>query len=86
MNWSEGPGAEVPPAVVTAMSTGPTVPAGAVALQAVVVEHDTAVPALAPNLAVVAPTTKPVPVMATAVPPTSGPAPGATAVTTGIAS
>ena len=67
--------------------TGPAEPAGALAVQAVVVEHDTAVAATAPNLAVlVEPVTKPVPVMATTVVPPRGPADGASEVTAGTGS
>ena len=68
------------------MSTGPALPAGEVTEQVVVDEHDTAVAAVRPNLAVVAPATKPVPVMLTTVPPTNGPAVGEMALTVGTAS
>ena len=45
--------AEVPPGVVRVMSTVPADPVGEVAVQLVVDEQDTAVPALTPNRAVV---------------------------------
>ena len=70
--------AEVAPDTVTVTSTVPAEPAGEVALHWVTVEHVTAVAAEAPKNADPAPTTKPVPVMVTTVPPTSGPAPGLT--------
>ena len=76
MNWSAPLVAEVPPGVVTVMSTVPAASDGEVAVHEVVDEHETAVPAVVANLTVVEPTTKPVPVMVTTVPPTNGPAPG----------
>ena len=88
MNWSPATGAEVPPGVVTVTSTVPATPTGEVAVQVVVLEHDTEVPALAPNLAVVVlvPVTNPVPVTVTTVDPPSGPAGGLMEVTVGIGS
>ena len=68
------------------MSTVPTASDGEVVLQLVVVEQLTAVPAVPPKLAVVLPTTKPVPVTVTGVPPVSRPVVGLMEVITGIAS
>ena len=73
MNWSAALVAEVPPEVVTVMSTVPSAPAGEVAVQVVAEVHETAVAAVPPKLAVVAPATKPVPVMVTTVAPPGGP-------------
>lgn len=78
--------AEVPPAVVVVTSTVPALPAGEVAEQLVVDRQLTAVPPDAPKLTVVAPTTKPVPVMVTVVAPVVGPEIGVIAVTVGVAS
>ena len=74
-----------PPVVVTVTLTGP-LPEGEVAEHKIVDEQLTAVPAVPPKLAVVAPGTKPVPAMATTVLPTSGPADGVSEVIVGIAS
>ncbi|MGC9960587.1 MAG: hypothetical protein ABSE47_01645 [Acidimicrobiales bacterium] len=67
-------------------STMPAGSAGEVATQLVVEAQLTAVPAPEPKLTVLEPATKPVPVIVTTVPPTSGPALGETAVTDGVAS
>jgi len=75
--------ADVPADVVTVTLTIPAVPAGAVALIDVAETNVTAVPALAPNLTVVVPLTKPVPVRVTTVPPARGPFAGLSAVTVG---
>ena len=60
---------EDPPKVETTMATGPGDSAGEVAVQTVVDMHETAVAATRPNMTVVAPAMKPVPVMVTLVPP-----------------
>ena len=73
----------MPAEVLTVMSTVPAASAGDVAVQEMVDVHETAVPAVEPNLAVVEPTTKPVPVIVTTVLPTIGPATGRMAVITG---
>ena len=67
-------------------STFPAASAGEVAVHKTAEEQLTAVPAVSPKLAVVAPVTKPVPVMDTAVPAVSGPADGLMALTVGTAS
>lgn len=64
----------------------PRLPAGDVAAQLVVVLQLTKVAALKPNLALVDPTTNPVPVNVTTVPPPSGPADAFIAVTVGMTS
>jgi hypothetical protein len=74
---------EVPFAVVTVTSTVPGAPAGEVAAQVVVDAQVTAVAAVAPNATVVEPTTNPVPVIVTLVPPAGGPATGLMALTVG---
>jgi hypothetical protein len=74
--------AEVPPGVVTVMSTVPADSAGEVTVQ-LVVEQLTAVAAVSPKLAVVLPVTKLAPVRVTTVPPPSGPALGAMALMAG---
>jgi hypothetical protein len=76
---------DVPPAVTTVIHAGPTVPAGEVAVQLVVVQLGP-VPAIPPKSIVVAPATKPVPVTVTEVPPATGPAFTLMAVTVGTAS
>jgi hypothetical protein len=86
VNWSAEDVTEVPPGVVTVMSTVPIDSAGEVAVQRIVDEQLTDVPAVRPNIAVVEPTTKPVPLMLTTVAPPRGPAFGVTEVTTGAAS
>ena len=83
MNWSTEEVAEVPPVVVTVTSTKPADSAGEVAEQLVTLEHVTAVAAVTPNLALVDPTTKPVPVMVTTVVPAKGPEVGAIEVIAG---
>ncbi len=75
--------ADVPPAVVTEMSTRPIEPAGEVAEQMVTVEQLTEVPGVLPKLTVVDPGTNPVPLMLTTVPPVGEPVVGVTAVTVG---
>jgi hypothetical protein len=79
---------EVPPGVVTVMSTVPAEPVGEVAEHKMVVEQLTEVAAKLPKLAVVValPVMKPVPVMATTVPAVSGPAFGLMDVIAGITS
>jgi hypothetical protein len=84
VNWSAREVGDVPPGVVTVMSTVPASFAGEVAVHEVVDEQLTLVPAVPPKLAVVPPTTKPVPVMVTPVPPTSGPALGDIPLTNGL--
>ena len=83
MNWSAAEVADVPPAVVTLMSTVP-VPAGAVAVIVVVELKVKLVAAVAPNVTAVAPV-KLVPVMVTVVPPAWGPDVGEIEVTVGLA-
>jgi hypothetical protein len=68
------------------MSTVPAEPAGAVAVHAVVEVQLRALAAVVPNVAVVDPTTKPVPVTATVMAPERGPADGLTELTVGTAS
>jgi hypothetical protein len=63
------------------MSTTPLGRAGDAATHEVEVEEVTAVPAVVPKFTVVEPITKPVPVMATEVPPDAGQALRLTAVT-----
>ena len=84
VNLSAAEVADVPPEVVTVMSTVPAVSAGEVALHEVVV-HEIAVPAVPLKLTVVEPTTKLVPVIVTIVPPPTAPAPGVIPVMTGTA-
>ena len=76
----------MPPGVVTVMSTTPADSPGEVAVHEVDDEQLTEVPDEVPNLAVLEPTTKPVPVMVTTVPPAIGPATGVIPVTLGVAS
>ena len=76
--------AEVPPSVVRVMSTEPAASAGEVAVQVEDDEQVTAVAPAVPKAAVVAPMTKSVPVTVTAVPPSTGPTAGLTAVTAGV--
>ena len=86
MNWSAEPVVLVPPGVVTLTSMAPAEADGEVAVHEVVEAQLTEVPAPAPKATVVVPepTTKPVPVMVTRVPP-SGPAAGLRRVTAGMA-
>ena len=78
--------ADVPPAVVTMMSTVPAGTAGDVAVIDVAELTVTLVAGCpVPNSTVVAPTTKFVPVIVTEVPPATGPALGAMPVTVGAA-
>ena len=71
----------VAPAAVTVTSTTPAKPDGEMALHEVVEAQLTEVPAEAPKATVLAPTTKPVPVMVTSVPPPTGPLSGEMALT-----
>ena len=68
MYWSLLDVAEVPPGVVTVMSTSPDPPAGLFAVIDVALLTVNVVAAVPPNLTVVEPITKPVPVIATEVP------------------
>ena len=86
VNWSAEEIEVVPPGVVTVRSTMPAEPEGALAVHEVVDEQLTAVAGFEPNLAELEPTTKPVPVTLTTVPPTSGPALGLMAETLGTGS
>jgi len=79
VNWSTGPTALVPPAVVTVTSTVP-VPGGEITVQEV--SSQDAPAATVPPKATVPPA-RPDPVTVTAVPPVAGPPAGAIAVTTG---
>ena len=82
MNWSFADVADVPPGVVTVMSTVvPAVPPGLVAVIEVAL-LTTNVAVERPNFTDVTPV-KPVPVMATEVPPAGGPAVGVMLVTVG---
>ena len=82
MKLSAADVADVPPAVVTVISTAPAPPAGEVAVIWVAELTVKAVAAVAPNLTAVAPL-RLVPVMITVVPPPVGPALGAIDVTEG---
>ena len=75
--------AEEPPAVVNLRSTLCTDSEGEVATHDAAEEQTTVVATTPPKLAVVEPTTNPVPVTLTTVPPPTGPALGLTAVTVG---
>ncbi len=73
MKRAAGLGALVrPPAVTITSTVVPAVPAGLVAVQLVAVQL-TAVAVAVPNFTVVAPATKPLPLMVTTVPPDAGP-------------
>jgi hypothetical protein len=72
-----------PPGLVTVTVTAPTLPAGVVAVMLVLLTTTTFVAAALPNVTV-APATKFVPVMVTAVPPAVDPLLGDTLVTVGI--
>jgi hypothetical protein len=86
VNLSAALVADVPPAVVTMMSTVPAGTAGDVAVIDVAELTVTLVAGCpVPNSTVVAPTTKFVPVIVTEVPPATGPALGAMPVTVGTA-
>ena len=76
MNWSAELVALVPPGVVTVTLTTPAEPEGDVAVQVVLEEQLTAVPALPPKETVLEPTTKTVPVMVTTSPPPCPRCPG----------
>src|SRR6202035_5677204 len=84
VNTSPAPVALVCPPTVTRTSTEP-LPAGLVALQLVVDEHDTPEPATPPKATVVAPgvVLNPDPVIVTPVPPPTGPDDGDTPLTDG---
>jgi hypothetical protein len=82
MNWSAVTAAEVPPGVVTVTSTVPAVSAGEVVVMLVSLTTVKVSAVVSPKLTTPA-LVKPVPVIVTAVPPASGPAAGATPVTTG---
>ncbi len=84
VNWSDGEVALVPPAVVTVTSTVAAPSAGEVAVMEVALFTVKLVAAVAPNFTAVA-AVKPVPVMATLVPPAVGPLVGAMLVTVGAA-
>jgi hypothetical protein len=86
VNSSAEEGADVPPGVVTVTSTTADDSAGDVATHEVAELQLTDVPPVAPKLAVPGPTSNPVPVMVTTVPPASGPAFGDTPVTAGVVS
>jgi hypothetical protein len=83
-NWSFPPVADVWPPTVTVTFTLPQ-PAGAVAEQALEVEHFTPVAAFDPNWTTVPPATveNPAPVMVTFVPPAADPAAGLIPLTVG---
>jgi hypothetical protein len=81
VNWSAADVADVPPGVVTLMSTAP-VPAGEVAVIDVAELNVKLAAAVAPNVTAVTPV-KLVPVMVTMVPPACGPAVGEIDVTVG---
>ena len=81
MNWSAADVGDVPPVVVTLMSTVP-VPGGDVAVIWVAELTVNPVAAVAPNVTAVAPV-KLVPVIVTTVPPAAGPAVGEIDVTVG---
>ena len=83
MNWSAADVADVPPAVVTLISTVPA-PAGDVAVIEVAELTVKLVAAVAPNVTAVAPV-KFVPVSVTVVPPVAGPEVGEIDVTVGAA-
>ena len=87
MNWSAEVVGEVPPGVVTVMSTVPADPEGEVTEQVVRELQVTIGADVVPNLAMVVdePVTNPVPVTVTTVVPPSGPTPGDTPVTVGTA-
>jgi hypothetical protein len=81
MNRSDGPAADVPPALVTVMSTGPAVPAGDVAVMDVG-ESTMNVAGAVPKRTAVAPV-KAVPAIVTVAPPAVRPELGLTALTIG---
>ena len=81
MNWSAADVAEVPPAVVTLISTVP-VPAGDVAVIEVAETNVKLAAGVAPKVTAVTPV-KLVPVTVTVVPPATGPAVGEIEVTVG---
>ena len=78
MNWAAVLVLLVPAAVVTVTKAGP-VPAGEVAVQIVTLGQGAVVAAALPNLTLVAPGTKPAPVIVTVVPPAKAPVGGAIA-------
>jgi hypothetical protein len=73
----------VPAEVVATTVTGPAAWAGVVAVQLIVVVHETLVAAVPPKVKVVPPTTKSLPAMVTGVPPAVGPLFGETMTTVG---
>ena len=83
MNWSADEVAEVPPAVVTVISTVPADSAGEVAVKEVDELTVTAVAVTVPNITV-APDVKPVPAMDTEVPPEVRPLVGVMEVIVGV--
>jgi hypothetical protein len=83
VNWSADDVADVPPGVVTVISTVP-VPAGLVAVIEVALFTVYEAAAVLPNFTPLAPV-KPVPVIVTEVPPAIGPAAGEMLVMTGSA-
>jgi hypothetical protein len=83
VNWSADEVADVPPGVVTRISTIPAEPAGLVAVIEVALFTVYEAAAVLPNFTAVAPV-KPVPVIATEVPPAIGPTTGEMLVTAGI--
>jgi hypothetical protein len=84
VNWSGALTAEVPPGLVTVMSTVPDAPAGDVAVMDVGEFTVKLGAPLVPNFTPVVPP-KLVPVIVTVVPPLGGPAVGLIAVTAGLA-
>jgi hypothetical protein len=82
VNWSADDVADVPPGVVTVISTVP-VPAGLVAVIEVALFTVYEAAAVLPNFTPLAPV-KPVPMIATLVPPVTGPTAGEMLVTAGI--
>jgi hypothetical protein len=83
VNWSADEVAEVPPAVVTVISTVPADSAGEVAVKEVDELTVTAVAVTVPNITV-APDVKPVPAMDTEVPPEVRPLVGVMEVIVGV--
>jgi hypothetical protein len=80
--WSAALVEDVPPVLVTVMSTVPADPAGATAVICVAEFTVTLVAVVDPNLTVL-PDENPLPVIVTVVPPAVGPAAGLTAATVG---
>jgi hypothetical protein len=84
VNWSALDVADVPPALVTVMSTVPAASAGAVAVTRPSALTVNELAAAAPKYTPVAPV-KPLPVIVTTAPPAVPPVAGLTAVTVGVA-